>query len=260
MTQLPNVNPALSNNAGDQAFGAASALNDVDLDDFLNLMLAELQNQDPLNPLENDELIAQISQIREVGATEQLTQTLESVLLGQNIASATSLIGAKIDALSDDNQLVSGVVQSITINDGEPRLHLDLAPKAEAAETEGRIEPGTYQYRVVWEQDGQLFGVDPLASAGGSIRTTGSAGVDQSVLLSNLPATTVAKQIYRKQGDGNFQLVDVITDPGAAAYLDVKSAGELSETVLAGTPQLVDQSRSFSVRLKNVGEIRPPGQ
>ena len=69
------------------------------MDDFLDLMIAELQNQDPLNPLENDELIAQISQIREVGATEDLTNTLNAVLLGQNISSATSLIGADVVAL-----------------------------------------------------------------------------------------------------------------------------------------------------------------
>lgn len=258
MAQLPNVNPAFSSSSGDQSFGAASALNNVDLDDFLHLMLAELQNQDPLNPLENDELIAQISQIREVGATEQLTQTLEAVLLGQNIASATSLIGAKIDALSDDNQSVSGVVQSITITDGQPRLHLDLAPKAAAVDAAGDLEAGTYQYRVVWEEGGKLFGVDPLASQGGSLSSTGTPGVDQSVLLSNLPATSVAKQIYRKQGDGAFRLVDVVTDVGAASYLDGKATSELSQTVLSGTPQLIDQFRSFSVRLKNVGEIRPP--
>ena len=113
MTQLPNVNAT-----SDQTFGAASALNNVNLDDFLNLMIAELQNQDPLNPLENDELIAQISQIREVGATEQLTSTLNAVLLGQNIASATNLIGADVVALNDAGQRVSGNVKVVTIADG----------------------------------------------------------------------------------------------------------------------------------------------
>ena len=44
MSQITNINSAADN----QPFGAASALNDVDLDDFLNLMIAELQNQDPL--------------------------------------------------------------------------------------------------------------------------------------------------------------------------------------------------------------------
>ncbi len=88
MTQFPTVNSATS--------GATTPdrLNDVNIDDFLKLMIAELQNQDPLNPLDNDELVAQIGQIRSVGATEKLTDTLDSVLLGQNISSATNLIGA----------------------------------------------------------------------------------------------------------------------------------------------------------------------
>ena len=95
-------------------------------------MLAKLQNQDPLNPLENDELIAQISQIREVGATEQLTEILSAVLLGQNIASATNLIGADIDAISDDNQRASGIVSRVSVSGGSPKLHLDLGPQSSA--------------------------------------------------------------------------------------------------------------------------------
>ena len=87
MSQFPNINSATF----DQTSSVASALNQVDLDDFLKLMIAELQNQDPLNPLDNAEILAQISQIREVGATEELTSTLNAVLLGQNISSACAL-------------------------------------------------------------------------------------------------------------------------------------------------------------------------
>ncbi|MGI9458132.1 MAG: flagellar hook assembly protein FlgD, partial [Aeoliella sp.] len=111
---MSQIASAANSPARDQPFGAASALNDLDLDAFLNLMIAELQNQDPLNPLENDELLAQISQIREVGATDRLTATLDSVLLGQNIASATSLIGAEVVALSEDGERVSGNVRRVT--------------------------------------------------------------------------------------------------------------------------------------------------
>ena len=86
--------------AGSAASSTTSnAFNDIDLNVFLELMITELQNQDPLNPLENDELLAQISQIREVGATDKLTQTLDAVLLGQNVSSATNLIGADVGAM-----------------------------------------------------------------------------------------------------------------------------------------------------------------
>jgi flagellar basal-body rod modification protein FlgD len=258
MAQLPNVNGAGPANS---SFGSTGALNDVRIDDFLKLMIAELQNQDPLNPLENDELIAQISQIRSVGATEKLTETLDSVLLGQNISSATNLIGAEIDAISDDNQRVTGIVERVSVASGLPKLHLDLNPRAAASPEAGGMEAGEYEYRVVWEDGGTLFGVDPLAGElNGKIAVGGRAELDQAILISNLPVTKSAKQVYRREGgSGEFQLVDVITDVKQSTYLDIKSAAELFTTVLQGTPQLVDPQRQFSVSLKNVGEIRPPG-
>jgi flagellar basal-body rod modification protein FlgD len=100
------------------------ALRDLDMDQFLKLMITELQNQDPLNPLENAEILQQISQIREIGATGRLTETLESVLLGQNLTSATSMIGKTVKALSDDAKEVSGLVDRVTVTEGEPRLHI----------------------------------------------------------------------------------------------------------------------------------------
>ena len=50
------------------------------------------QSQDPLDPMDNDQMLNQISQLRSIGATDKLTNTLDSVLLGQNITSSTALI------------------------------------------------------------------------------------------------------------------------------------------------------------------------
>ena len=88
---MSQVSSTSNSPANSQPFGAANALNNLDLDSFLDLMIAELQNQDPLNPLENDQLLAQISQIREIGATDRLSQTLDSVLAGSSSASYCSL-------------------------------------------------------------------------------------------------------------------------------------------------------------------------
>ena len=141
------------------------AYNDLQMEDFLKLMIAELQNQDPLNPMDNSELVGQISQMREITATDKMTETLDTVLLGQNIASATNLIGAEIDAISDDQQKVTGVVERVSVADGQPKLHLDLNSKATVAEDEGEIAAGEYEYRVVWQNDkGETFAVDPVAA------------------------------------------------------------------------------------------------
>lgn len=101
-----------------------NTLQSLDTDQFLKLMISELQNQDPLDPLKNNEILAQISQIREIGATTQLSSTLDAVLLGQNLTSATSMIGKQIEALTDDAKTVKGIVDKVTVTNGDPRLHI----------------------------------------------------------------------------------------------------------------------------------------
>jgi flagellar basal-body rod modification protein FlgD len=254
---IPGVSQNYNHGFADQQV-ESGGINDVNIDDFLKIMITELQNQDPLNPLENDELIAQISQIRSVGATEKLTETLDSVLLGQNISSATNLIGAEIDAISDDNERVTGVVERVSVANGQPKLHLDLNPRAKVADEAGSIEEGQYEYRVVWTQGGTLFGVDPLANAPGKKLTVPTD--DGAVQLTHLPVTTAAKHVYRREvGEEDFHLVGTITEGKKATFLDTLSEGDLSGQVLGGTPQMMAPERAFVVSLKNVGEIRPPG-
>lgn len=252
MSQVTNTN----NTTSTFQPTTASAINDVNLDDFLDLMITELQNQDPLNPLQNDQLLAQISQIRQVGATDKLTETLDAVLLGQNITSATNLIGAEIDAISDDNQRVTGVVDRITISDGKPKLHLEEGAQIKISDEPGDLEAGSYLYRVVWQdpKSGKLLGVE-------TEQLVSLSEGDNAVSISNLPLTDQPKQIYRtkKNGDGQYFLVDTLTSGTTSNYIDTTADADLSSTVLTRTPQLIDKAtRSFQVSLENVGEIRPP--
>lgn len=90
-------------------------LRDVDLDQFLQLLIAEMQNQDPLDPMDNSEILQQISQIREISATDQLSDTLQAVLTGQNLTTASSLIGKQVTALSDDAENINGIVDRVSV-------------------------------------------------------------------------------------------------------------------------------------------------
>jgi flagellar basal-body rod modification protein FlgD len=259
---MTRVSAGLGSAAINQPFsGASEAINDIDLGTFLRLMIAELQNQDPLNPLDNKDMLAQISQIREVGATDQLTATLEGVLLGQNISSATNLIGADIDAVSDDNQRVSGIVTRISIEGNEPKLHLDLASGGEPSIEPGDMEKGVYSYRVVWEGANGLEGIE--LSGAHAVSTLSSLNDYESVRLRNLPVTAGPKRIYRtdKTGTGTYRLVGTITDGSQSRYLDTLADEARSET--RQTEPFRQEAgfflRSFRVSLKNVAEIRPPG-
>lgn len=90
-------------------------LAELDMNSFLQLMIAELQNQDPLNPMDNADLLNQMGQMREIAANDSLTKTLESVLHRQNLATASSLIGKTVKALDDENAEVVGAVDRVTM-------------------------------------------------------------------------------------------------------------------------------------------------
>ncbi len=101
-------NPAADNKPHD--------IKDLDVDQFLKLMITELTNQDPLNPMDNTQLVEQIGQIRQITATSQLSETLAVLQAGQNLTTASSLIGKEVTALTDQNENVAGVVDKITID------------------------------------------------------------------------------------------------------------------------------------------------
>ncbi len=87
----------------------------VSLDEFMQLMITELQNQDPLNPTDNSEMLAQMTQIRQMGATNQLTDALTNLSLGQSLTQAGNLIGKKVTALDETSKEVSGVVDRVSV-------------------------------------------------------------------------------------------------------------------------------------------------
>ncbi len=90
-------------------------LGDLDPGQFLIMLVTELQNQDPLDPMDSSEILATIGQIRAISATDKLSETLASVLLGQNLGTASGLLGKRIDALSDEGQNIEGVVDRVTV-------------------------------------------------------------------------------------------------------------------------------------------------
>jgi flagellar basal-body rod modification protein FlgD len=96
-------------------------------DDFLKMMLAQLQNQDPLDPTNSNDMLAQLSTLSQVSTSQAMETTLNSVLLGQNLSDAGTLIGATVGGLSDDSQQIIGNVDSVTVTAGVATLNIGSA-------------------------------------------------------------------------------------------------------------------------------------
>jgi flagellar basal-body rod modification protein FlgD len=87
----------------------------LDINQFLQLLITELTNQDPLNPMDNTQLVQQIGELRSIAASDQLTGTLQSLQTQQSLTTASSLIGKKVTAVTTDNQNLTGKVDSVTV-------------------------------------------------------------------------------------------------------------------------------------------------
>jgi flagellar basal-body rod modification protein FlgD len=110
--------------AAQQASTTTDAFAKLDMKEFLSLFIAELQNQDPLNPMDNQAMIEQISQIREIETNDRLNNTLQTVLLGQNMSTAAGLLGHTITGLSETNETITGRVDRVSVVGGTPKLHV----------------------------------------------------------------------------------------------------------------------------------------
>src|SRR5262245_32299586 len=103
---------AIQNNGASAATGAAGALAGGSAanseDRFLKLLVAQLQNQDPLNPMDNAQVTSQMAQIQTVSGIDKLNTTVQG--LNAQFAQLQALSGAALvgrDVLIDGNRLVA---------------------------------------------------------------------------------------------------------------------------------------------------------
>jgi flagellar basal-body rod modification protein FlgD len=111
--------------------GKKAAASELAGDDFFKLLIAQLTNQDPLEPTSNQDLLNQISSIREIELNTNLSESLKSMTTTQRFASAASMIGqyvtAKVDDGTGEGQVsVSGTVVGVWFDSaGRPMLELE---------------------------------------------------------------------------------------------------------------------------------------
>lgn len=95
-------------------------------EDFMKILIVQLQNQDPSNPMDSDQLLNQVSQMRALQSSLELETALKGVTLSQQLNGAASLIGKTVTAVTgDDNETVSGKVDSVVVKDGSTLLKIN---------------------------------------------------------------------------------------------------------------------------------------
>jgi len=100
-----------SNSGGVDALtpNGKSSVYGLSTDDFMKLFLAQLQNQDPTKPMDDSQMLNELSQMTQV----QTLQQVQQALAGSQLAQSSALIGKNVTGLDVAGATVNGVVTSV---------------------------------------------------------------------------------------------------------------------------------------------------
>lgn len=85
---------------------------DVDYQSFLKLLVAEMKNQDPTNPMDSSDYVAQLATFSQVEQSVQINSKLDQLLQSSVLAQADSIIGR---TLTSADGKISGVVEEVRL-------------------------------------------------------------------------------------------------------------------------------------------------
>jgi flagellar basal-body rod modification protein FlgD len=97
---------------------SASASNTLNQQDFLKLLVAQIQYQDPMNPQSNTDMAAQLAQFTSL---QQATESSSSLAMMQ----ANGLVGGTVTVQVDANTSASGVVTGVVMSNGSPEITIN---------------------------------------------------------------------------------------------------------------------------------------
>jgi len=208
---LPNTNSATSDKKADDP-----------QDRFLKLLVTQMQNQDPLNPVDNAQVTSQIAQISTVTGIDKLNETLQLLVSDTELSKsmeAASIIGHNVlvpgkTITLEDGKALAGIdlpqsVEELEISildsSGIAINNIDLGHQAKGVKTfvwDGTTDSGTpaangaYNFTVTAKNDGKEVTVNPLALGAVSSVSPGDKGAVLDIGELGIVSMSDIKQIF----------------------------------------------------------------
>jgi flagellar basal-body rod modification protein FlgD len=213
-----NLSPTASGSLTPAASTAASSNNEAGSQDrFLKLLVAQMKNQDPLNPMDNAQVTSQMAQIQTVSGVEKLNATvaaLNAQFVQLQALSSASLVGRGVLVDGDRLAAVNGKAQG----------GFDLASPADKVKVEvlngagrvidtidlGALNSGRHSFE--WNGTPQ---VDPAQAARFRVSSTLGATVVQTTTLTHDRVSAVS--------NGPEGLTLELDNAGPVAYASIKA-------------------------------------
>ena len=111
--------------AATQADVGVDSGSSMDKDGFLKLLVAQLKNQDPLNPMSNEEWTQQMTQFSMLEELQNMGDSLEGFTQSNSITSAANLVGKEVTLENVYGETNTGIVEKIQVWDDKINLFVD---------------------------------------------------------------------------------------------------------------------------------------
>lgn len=101
----------------------AVATKSLDKEAFLKLLVAQLQNQDPMNPMEDKEFVSQLAQFSSLEQMQELNSGFSTFGKSTAANQAFSMVDRWVDyADASTGKMLTGKVDGVSFEDGQPKL------------------------------------------------------------------------------------------------------------------------------------------
>lgn len=114
-----------STNSTSSSSSTTSANNSLTANDFIKFMVTQLQNQDPLDPTDSNEMLSQMSEIGQLQSSTDLQNSLTTMVQQNQIASASNMIGKYVEGTDQNSNQVSGSVTAVQVTTNGVNLTID---------------------------------------------------------------------------------------------------------------------------------------
>ena len=199
---------------GSTTTASSNAPGQLNASDFMTLLLDQMKNQDPLQPMDDSQLMGQLAQLTMVDKMQEMSQNLATMLNIQQLGQAANLVGKTVQGVDSSGDTVKGVVDSAT-----------MADNAASVVVGGKTIPLTGINTVVDEAGARLLKATSLIGKEVQV-STGTSGSTTKGVVSSVELV-----------DGSPTLV--MSDGSTASLGDLVSVDDLGSTQLTRASSLL---------------------
>ena len=214
MTTTTAVNPYAALSGTSAATPTANEAGSADR--FLKLLVTQMQNQDPLNPMDNAQITSQMAQINTVNGIEQLNTTvqgLNSQFVQLQALTGASLVGRDVTLQGNKMSVEGGKAQgAFDLSGTADRVKVEvLSPAGRVVDTIELNAQGAGRHGFEWNAGTRPDG-DPYTFR--VVATQGAAVVPSTALMLD--------RVLSVNTDGTSLMLDT-QNSGPVAYRDIKA-------------------------------------